>query len=87
LNTIKFTDHAKRKFEILRRLGFPLTKEHVIMTVEEPEKVERGWKNRFIAIHSLNTEHVLRVVYEKVEDVNIIVTFYPARRKRYEDEL
>jgi len=32
----------------------------------------------------LNKKHVLRVVYEKVGDRKLVVTFYPARRERYE---
>jgi len=38
----------------------------------------------FIASAKLNREHVLRVVYEKVGDRKLVVTFYPARKKRYE---
>jgi len=30
-------------------------------------------------------EHVLRVVYEEKDNEIVVVTFYPARRERYED--
>ena len=41
-------------------------------------------KSEFIASAKLNKEHVLRVVYEKVGDRKVVVTFYPARRERFE---
>ncbi|MGQ9461317.1 MAG: DUF4258 domain-containing protein [Candidatus Bathyarchaeaceae archaeon] len=81
---VEFTDHAMRKFKILKRLGFSVSMERVVRVVESPEKVDVGWKGRFIASAKLNMEHVLRVVYEKVGDKKLVVTFYPARRRRYE---
>lgn len=82
--SVEFTNHAERKFVILKRLGFKVSKEFVVRVLESPERVERSWKGRFIALSSLNREHVLRVVYEKVGDKKVVVTFYPARRVRYE---
>jgi len=84
---VEFTDHAKRKFEILKRLGFSVSMRQVVGVVESPERVDVGWKGRFIASARLNREHVLRVVYEKVGDRKVVVTFYPARRERFEGEL
>jgi len=84
---VEFTDHAMRKFEILKRLGFSVAMSEVVRVVESPERVDVGWKGRFIASARLNREHVLRVVYEKVGDRKVVVTFYPARRERFEGEL
>jgi len=81
---VEFTNHAMRKFEILKRLGLSVSVRQVIRVVENPEGVDVGWKGRFIASAKLNKEHVLRVVYEKVGDRKLVVTFYPARRRRYE---
>ena len=81
---VEFTDHAMRKFEILKRLGFSLSVRRVVEAVQNPEWVDVGWKGMFIASARLNKEHVLRVVYEKVGDRKLVVTFYPARRERYE---
>jgi hypothetical protein len=82
--SVEFTDHAMRKFELLRRLGFSVSMRQVVRIVESPERVDVGWKGRFIASAKLNKEHVLRVVYEKVGDRKVVVTFYPARRERFE---
>lgn len=35
----------------------------------------------------VNSKHLIRVVYEEKDEDVVIVTFYPARRKRYEDKL
>ena len=81
---VDFTDHAMRKFEILKRLGLSVSMRRVVKVVENPERVDVGWKGRFIASAKLNRERVLRVVYERVGDRKLVVTFYPARRRRYE---
>jgi Txe/YoeB family toxin of Txe-Axe toxin-antitoxin module len=62
-------------------------KEDVIKTVKEPEKVEKGRKGRMIAQRTIDVEHVLRVVYEKKDNEIVVITFYPARRERYEGQL
>jgi len=84
VHKVDFTDHALRKFEVLKRLGFSVSIKRVVGVVENPEGVDVGWKSRFIASAKLNKEHVLRVVYEEVGGRKLVVTFYPARRKRYE---
>jgi len=84
IRRVEFTDHATRKFEVLRRLGFSVSMRQVVRVVDSPERVDVGWKGRFIASAKLNREYVLRVVYEKVGDRKLVVTFYPARRERYE---
>ena len=59
-------------------------KEDVIKTIKEPEKVEKGRKRRVIAQRTIDIEHVLRVVYEERGNEIVVITFYPARRGRYE---
>ena len=73
-----------RKFEVLKRLGFSVSLKQVVEVVLHPERADVGWKRRFIASGMLNRRHLLRVVYEKVGDTKLVVTFYPARRERYE---
>jgi len=81
---VDFTAHAIRKFEVLKGLGFSVSLRQVVKVVQNPERVYVGWKGRFIASGRLNREHVLPVVYEKVDDRKMVVTFYPARRRGYE---
>jgi uncharacterized DUF497 family protein len=82
-----YTTHARQKFEILERHDCIVTEDAIRKTVEEPESIRDGRRNRLIAQRAVNKGHLLRVIYEKQEDDIIIITFYPARRERYEGEL
>lgn len=80
---IRFTFHARQKFNDLAELGFTVSEEQVIKTVESPEYVHT---NEYppIAQRAIDDRHLLRVVFREEKDEIAIVTFYPARRKRYE---
>jgi uncharacterized DUF497 family protein len=82
-----YTTHARQKFQILERHDCIFTEDAIRKTVEEPESVRDGSRNRLIAQRAVNKRHLLRVIYEKQGDDIIIITFYPARRERYEGEL
>jgi len=84
---IEFTNHAREKFIILSRHNFLIDEEHVFQAVIQPTKVEPSRKDRFVAEKALDDTHLLRVIYEAREDRIVIVTFYPARRCRYENKL
>ncbi len=81
---IKFTKHAEEKFETLARHKFIVTKAQVIETLASPDKVESE-TDPPIAQKGLNETHVLRVVYRVEGNDKIVITFYPGRKKRYED--
>jgi uncharacterized DUF497 family protein len=82
---IVYTSHAESKFEVLKRYGVIYTKDQIEEVVRNPDKVEKARKNRKIAQKSANATHLIRVIYEERDDKIVIITFYPARRKRYED--
>jgi hypothetical protein len=85
--TIVHTAHARQKYQILKRHACVITEEAVMETVEEPDSLREGRRNRLIAQRAVNREHVLRVIYEKQGNTIVIIAFYPARRERYEGEL
>ena len=83
---IRFTHHAENKFEILARHGFNLAKSLVVLTIEEPELIDTRRSPLLIAQRRIDDNHVLRVVYRKEEDGDLVViTFYPGRRNQYEN--
>jgi uncharacterized DUF497 family protein len=84
---IIFTDHAKVKFEILKRHGFEVSEKQVREIIEKPEIKCKGRKDRFIVQGSVDDTHVIRVIFEIENNTIKIITFYPARRERYEDQL
>ncbi len=84
---IIFTDHAKVKFKILKQHGFEINEKQIRDIIENPDTKSKGRKDRFIVQGPVDEIHVIRVIYE-IESNNIkIVTFYPARRERYENQL
>lgn len=47
-----------------------------------PDEIVKGYKGSLIA-HKLLNEHILRVVYMKIEDGLKVITVYPAKKERY----
>jgi hypothetical protein len=86
MHSIKFSEHAHLKLDILKLHGILLTTEIVQSAVVNPDKIEEGYKGRIIAQKGLDTSHVLRVVYEKHGEEITVITFYPGRRERYDKD-
>lgn len=82
---LRFTVRARDKFFTLERHNFRVTEEIVIQTVSKPERLERSRNDRFIAEKTLDEGHLIRVIYEIRDEEIVIITFYPARRSRYEN--
>jgi hypothetical protein len=81
---IIYSNHAISKIEILKRHGIEIEKTIIEKIVAEPEKLEQGYKNRFVAQRKIDVSHVLRVVYEKINNSFLIITIYPGRIRRYD---
>lgn len=73
--------HAEEK--LLRLVKVGITKEKVMETLKHPEKVLQGYLGRKIAQGNLTAALILRVVYEETEEGILIITAYPAERRRY----
>ncbi len=79
---IRFTKHAKEKFELLRKYGFRLAESTVKETVSSPSRVGRR-NGQLLALKPFNQEYAIRVVYKLVNDNIVVVTFYPVKRGRF----
>lgn len=84
LLNIRYTRHAREKFALLARYGFPVTEQQVEETMHYPALVTEQSGGRLLAQRSLSKEHLLRVVYRTDGKVATVITFYPAHRRRYE---
>lgn len=82
--TIKFTRHALEKFEVLARHGFAVTSDQVAAALLSPDKIEID-RDPPIAQKQFDDRHVLRIVFRVEGDDLVVVTFYPGRRRQYED--
>lgn len=81
---IIYTKHAQEKFKPLRKLGWRFTKKKVNNTIRRP--VWNGF-SRFgqeTAMSLLDKEHILRVIFDRDDDIINVITFHPARRGTYE---
>jgi hypothetical protein len=83
---IRFSQHALDKFQVLEQHGLKLDPAQVEATVRRPDRVAPGYAGRLIAQGPLDADRVLRVVYEQTQEGIIIVTFYPGKRARYEQD-
>ncbi len=81
---IILTKHAQEKFKILAKHKFIIEKKQVILTVENPEKIDYSRLPLLIAQRRIDDNHVLRVVYKQEESNLKIITFYPGRTNQYE---
>jgi len=84
---IRYTRHARYKFEVLERHGFPVTEQQVADTLVTPDMVIEQPGGRYIAQKWITERHVLRVIYRLEGEDVIVITFYPGRRDRYESEI
>lgn len=82
---IIFTKHANDKFGVLKRHKFSISKIQVLETIQEPEIIDKARLPLLIAQRKIDRSHVLRVVYKKEGDVIKVITFYPGRKKQYEN--
>lgn len=82
---IRFTKHALQKFADLAELGFVVTQEQVLDVLNDPDHIVTT-ADPPIAQKPISERHVLRVVFVEATDEIRIVTFYPARKDRYEPD-
>lgn len=83
---ILFTKHAREKFALLLRHGVEISEHQVIEALERPEIIDHSRKPLLIAQVAFDERRVLRVVFKQERDVMKVITFYPGRRKQYEDK-
>ncbi len=79
-----FTKHALEKFDVLARHQVNVTKAQVEETVTSPDTRDEARAPLIFAEKSLGETHVLRVAYKQENDVNMILTFYPVKKKNDE---
>jgi hypothetical protein len=79
---IVLSPHAKDKLK--RLITVEITEDKAVKTIRNPESLTLGYFGRKIAQLPLTDEHLLRVIYEENDNSILIITLYPAKRRRYE---
>ena len=83
---IEFSLHSLLKIEILTSHGINVSKEIVENVIRNPDRIDKGYKERLVAQKGFDETRVLRVVYEALPEKLYVVTIYPGRRSRYEKD-
>lgn len=91
---IKFTKHAEEKFKKLPLGSVNVGKVDVLNAINKPLFKDLESDRPKIIVHgSLDTRHIVRVVYKRSISANreengiiTIITFYPTRKGRYEQK-
>ena len=81
---IVYTRHAREKFAILARYGFPVSEQQVADTIQYPALVIEQSGGRLFAQKEISGKHLLRVIYRIDGMTAVVMTFYPTHRRRYE---
>ncbi len=79
---VRLSPHAREKLKRLMQIG--VTEVKVIKTAQNPDSLAPGYFGRKIAQSTLTDELLLRVIYEETDNSILVVTMYPAKRRRYE---
>lgn len=85
--TIVYTRHAAEKLHEKEPKRLGITKITIEKIVLKPERIDMADEPVRIAIGTLDDRHTLCVVYRKEEDTAHIITFFPARKGRYESKV
>lgn len=80
----KFTKHAENKFKTENAKKFGISKKKLTKIIIEPVKKIIQTEGVNIAIGYLDKEHSLCVVYKLEDDIIKVITFFPAKKGRYE---
>ncbi len=83
---VRFSDHAILNLRVLADHGFEVEGSLVEQAVRSSMTKTQGYSDRKTAQINFDIEHVLRVVYEEHLDELVIITVYPGRKERYEQD-
>ena len=81
---IIFCAHAENKFRILNKHGLKITKAQITDVIINAENTFESERSRKIAQKPFDSEYLLRVIFEETDKLITVITFYPAKRSRYE---
>lgn len=81
---IVYTKHAEKKLKDLAMSGIKVLKRKINTTVRNPDHIDKETDYpKLIASGKLDTQHILRVVYKIDDGIIVIITCYPAKKRRY----
>ncbi|MBC8386659.1 MAG: DUF4258 domain-containing protein [Actinobacteria bacterium] len=87
MKKIIFSNHLIEKIKILNKHGFQINKKMVVDIMKNPDKIINGYKDRKIAQKIIDERHFIRIIFMEYLGSKRIITVYPAKRSRYENQV
>ena len=84
---IIFTKHAEEKLATKEGEKFKITKQTIIKLLDKPPLEEQLPKGIIRAVGVLNEIYALCVVYKRESGIIKVITFFPARKGRYDNQI
>ncbi len=84
---IIYTKHARVKFQIYKRHKIKINEKHIKNVLQIPKIQDYSEWPEIIAVGTLDVHRSLIVVYKKDNSNYIIITFWPAKKGRYESKI
>lgn len=84
---IIFTKHASEKFKALEITGWKISRKKVNKVIKNPRWRGQSRFGQETAMDLLDKDHILRVIFDRKDDIIKIITFHPARRGTYESTI
>lgn len=83
---IVYTKHADEKIKEIKNEGWVITKVKIELTIKNP-KWKGVTKDGEETALSLIDGHILRIIFDKKDDIIKVITFHIGKRGRYESTL
>lgn len=87
MTTIVYTRHAAEKLHEKEPKQLGITKTIIEKIVLKPERIDMTDEPVRIAMGTLDDRLTLCIVYREDEDRTHVITFFPARKGRYESKV
>lgn len=82
---IIYTRHASEKFKQESYVfKLKITRRLIRKVIQKPKVEDKTRGEKITAIGGIDKRHSLVVVYKKVKEKFVVITFFPARKRRYE---
>lgn len=87
MDKIVFSKHSLEKIKILNKHRFRISKKTIVDIMKNPDKIICGYNGRKIAQKITNKRYIIRVIFIEYLGFKRIITIYPAKRGRYDNQI
>ncbi len=82
-----YTNHAEEKLKEKEPKELGITKVKIQKIIEKPQTIDTTDKPVLMTTGEFDDKHSLCVIYKYIQERIIIITFFPAKKGRYESKI